>query len=383
MSRRTPHAVALASCVLAVLAGAPGAQQLPQLRITDPAPDEPVAGPIVLRAELNPATDLRRIDFFVDGTLVCRVERQPFECEFDAGSDVRSRLIRVTATLASGERLVQTVRTGTLTITERAAVDAVLVPAVVTDGDDKFVKGLRREDFRIYEDGVPQQIGYFQSENIPLEISIAVDVSASVGPVLPTVQAAARRFLRQLKPIDRVTLVAFNDRTFVLLRRETDSAARLAAVDRLVASGGTALYDAMVTSLDLIGGSISRRAVIVFTDGADTRSLVSRGPVERRIMESDATVYMITHGVGEPADAVRRQTRQLAEISGGRAFPVARLSELEQAFDFIHDDLESQYLIGYEPTNAKRDDGMRRLRVETVNRNYRVRARDGYRPTAR
>jgi hypothetical protein len=110
---------------------------------------------------------------------------------------------------------------------------------------------------------------------------------------------------------------------------------------------------------------------------------VSRAPVERRILESDATLYVITHGTGELAEAVRRQTRQLAEISGGRAFPVNRLSELERAFDFIYDDLESQYLIGFEPTSSNRDGAVRRLRVETVDTRYRVRARDAYRPVAR
>jgi VWFA-related protein len=197
------------------------------------------------------------------------------------------------------------------------------------------------------------------------------------------VQSAVKRFVAGLKPIDRVTLVAFNERTFVLSRRESESAARVAAVDRLTASGGTALFDAIVTSLNLVGGPISRRALVVFTDGEDTRSLASLEPVERRILESDATVYMITQGTGERADAVRRQTRKFAEISGGRAFPVNKIEELERAFDFIHVDLENQYLIGYEPTNTKRDDTYRKITAAVVKGDYRVRAREGYRALSR
>lgn len=361
---------------VSLLAQAPAA---PRLVIVEPDADAVLVGPVVLRAALEPQSEIRRIDFFVDGTLVCRVERMPFDCEFNAGPDVKARLVRITATLASGDRLVQTVRTATLTIAEKTTADAVLVPVVVTDDDGKFAKGLTRDDFRVTEDGIPQRIAYFQSENVPLEIAIAIDISGSMGPTLPAVKTAIKRFLTRLKPIDRVTLVAFNDRAFVLSRREADPAVRIAAVDRLTASGGTALYDAVVTSLNLIGGPISRRALIVFTDGEDTRSLASPAPVEQRIRESDATVYVITHGTGAGADALRRQTGRLAEISGGRAFPVGRIEELERTFDFIHSEMESQYLIGYEPTNVKRDGTYRKVTVQVVKGRHAVRAREGYR----
>jgi len=110
----------------------------------------------------------------------------------------------------------------------------------VTDGDGRFVTGLKAEDFKVYEDEKPQELSNFAAENIPLELVVALDVSSSMEEALPAVKRYATNFLAQLQPADQVTVLGFNDNIFTPARRSTDQAARAKAIARLAPWGGTA-----------------------------------------------------------------------------------------------------------------------------------------------
>jgi VWFA-related protein len=367
----------LVAAVLAALPAPLSARQA-ALRIVEPTEDAFLAGPVFIEARVEPeSTRVRRIDFFVDGAQVCQVTRPPFDCQWNAGLEVRSRLIRVAATLENGDRLVENVRTKALDLTDSTGVDAVMVPVVVTDGRGRFVGGLTQTAFRIFEDDRPQEITYFQSQSIPLDIAVAVDISGSMEPTLGDVRSAVRRFVQALKPIDRLTLVAFNERVFVLTKQDTNPATRGQAVDKLRAAGRTSLRDAIVSSLDLVGGSISRRAVVVFTDGEDTQSLASLDAVEKRLRESDASLYIITHGPASQSDSMQSQMQRLAALSGGRAFRLRGMDQLQPVFDLILEDLAHHYLLGYSPADTAKGT-YHRIRVAVPGRRLNIRARDGY-----
>ena len=209
---------------------------------------------------------------------------------------------------------------------------------------------------------------------------VAVDISGSMNSVMPQLKEALKRFVRAFKPTDRATLIGFNHQVYVLRQRDTDRAALSASIDGLVAAGGTALYDAILTSLDLLGPEVQRRAVLVFSDGDDQASLTTADPVERRVRSSDAVAYFITLG-GSGDD--RRVLTRLAEISGGRTFSIGRITELDPALDVIREELENQYLIGYTPSNAARDGSYRRIRVVGAEQRHQIRARQGYRADPR
>ena len=208
---------------------------------------------------------------------------------------------------------------------------------------------------------------------------MALDVSSSMQDALPSVKVHATNFLAQLRPTDQVTVIGFNDTIFMPARRSTDQAARAKAIDRLKSWGATALYDAVVYALDLLGRQTGRRALLVFSDGEDQSSHVTIASVVKRAEASDATIYMIGQGRALRATGLQQLLRQLASGSGGRAFFFDDAEKLDGAFHEIVDDLRHQYLFGYSAPDNARDGELHQIRVEVPGHGYKVRARQGYR----
>jgi Ca-activated chloride channel family protein len=349
------------------------------LVITSPADGSYITGPVLLQARPATPAAVRSLTFYADGRSVCTVVTPPFECNWDAGEGLREHVVRAVATLNDGARIVATSRTGSAGYTESVEVEVVQVTATVTDGDGRFVKGLTRDQFRIKEDGVLQRITAFAGENIPLEIVVAVDVSQSMTASMPTLKAAVRTFLRALRPADQVTLIAFNDNIFTVVRRSTDPGARVRAVDRLAPWGGTALFDAMLTALNTVGKQPGRRSVVVFSDGEDQNSVATLKRVETRLETSDATIYTIGLGRSVRDRALAGIMARMSDVSGGRSFLIDEVSELDKVFADIVEELSNQYLLSYGSSNDARDGSWRRINVELKDGKHQVRHRQGYR----
>ena len=189
--------------------------------------------------------------FTVDGVLACTVEKPPFVCWFDPGDVVRKHHVRVVATLADGSQLNDNVITHDPGFTESVRTDAVLVQAIVTQGG-QFVRGLKQQDFEITEDGVKQTIASMVSEDAPLDLVLAIDVSGSMEHALEDVKVAVKQLLSKLRPGDAATIIGFNDTMFLAAEREKNQRAREEAVDLLTSWGGTALYDATARAIELV-----------------------------------------------------------------------------------------------------------------------------------
>jgi VWFA-related protein len=318
----------------------------------------------------------------VVGRVVCTLERPPFECAWDAGPQVIEHVLRAVAVTADGQRLARSIRTQGTGYVERVDVDVVHVTASVTDADGHFVRGLPRGAFRIAEDKVPQSITYFASENVPLEIIVAVDVSGSMKDAMPQVKAAVKAFLSALRPSDRVTVIGFNDNVFTLARPGVDLATRLKAIDRLAPWGGTALYDVIVQAIEQLGRQAGRRVLVIFTDGEDLNSHIALDAAERTLEGSDAVLYPIGQGRAPKVKELKNILERLARKSGGRAF-FADIEKLDQVFANILEELSNQYLLGFVPADARRDGRWRTLSVELPGKDYRIRARQGYRAEKR
>jgi Ca-activated chloride channel family protein len=365
--------------ILSTGSSSPG-QVAPVITIVSPVPDAYVNGVATIRVRIDPpGTRVLDVSVFADGQIVCTLERAPFECAWDAGTTLREHALRAAATLPDGTRLIANLRTRGEGYVEQVDVDAVQVTVTVTDPDGKLVRRLPREAFQVREDDVPQTITAFSNEAIPLEIVVALDVSYSMTGAMPTLKAAAGSFLTSLRPVDEVTLLAFNDNIFTLARRSTDPAQRRRAVERLAPWGGTALYDVILTSMNLLGRQAGRRSLVVFTDGEDQSSVASLKRVEARMETSDATIYPIGLGRGVRETGLRAILERLATVSGGRAFVTDRIERLERDFGAIVEELSSQYLLAYVPANPAHDGTWRRITVDVVGGKYRVRARQGYR----
>lgn len=375
-----PHALALVLALGPAQDSEPSVSE-PRLSISEPAQGAFVSGLLVLRARVEPdPAVVRRLTFMADGRVACSLERPPYECPWDVGPGVTPHVFRAVAVLRDGRRLIDNVRTLGSRLTPSIEVALVQVAATVTDADGRFLRGLGREAFRIFEDGVPQQLSHFVGQGTPRELVVAVDISGSMGSAMETCRRAVKGFLGGLKAEDHLTLLAFNDSIFTVASRETNPAARQRAVDRLAPWGGTALFDVVLRGLDLLERQRGRRALVLFTDGEDRDSHATSQDIVRRIEVSATPIYVIAQGKGIREAELKRVMDRLAEVSGGRAFYTERIEELAGVFAEITEDLDSQYLLAYEPTNADRDGSWRTIRVEVEGAsNRRVRARKGYR----
>jgi VWFA-related protein len=366
----------------AAVTSALGAGQAPAVRITSPAAGEFVSGVSRLAAVIEPpdaVSTVQAVTFTVDGRLTCTVEQPPFACAWDAGEVVRDHHVRVVATLTGGGRLTANLRTEGLGYVERVRSDAVLVPVIVTR-DGQFVRGLKRQDFEIAEDGVSQPIASMANEDGPLDLVLAIDVSSSMELSLDRVKVAVKRLLSKLRPGDTATLVGFNDTLFLAAEREQDPQARERAVDLLTAWGGTALYDATVRSIDLVSRDWGRKGIVIFSDGEDRNSLTPRDAAVRRVQQSDAMLYTVGFGSGATDPSLRRGLQDFASATGGRAFFPRSASDLDDAFDAIVAELAHQYVLSYALANPGHDDRWRTISVQVRGGGYDVRARQGYRP---
>jgi VWFA-related protein len=365
---------------LTLLGSAQTTDSGPQLKIVSPGEESYVSGPTLLRATIVPADSVASVTFFVDGRQVCALTRPPFECDWDAGPAIGEHQVRAVAAFVAGGRAVQTVRTKAVTVTEKVNVDVVQVTVTVTDGRGRFVRNLPKAAFHVSEDGKSQGITHFTSEDVPLEIVVAIDISGSMTPAMPKLKKAVKEFLGDVPKQDLVTLLGFNDSIFTLTRKTGDPAERGKAVDRLAPWGSTALYDVILRGVEMLGRQTGRKALIVFTDGEDQGSHATIADVERRLQSSDVTLYMIGQGRGVTLDVLKKVMERLANPTGGRALFTDSIDELHESFADLLDELSNQYLLGYEPTNTRHDDVWRKIKVD-VDGHHEVRARQGYRAT--
>lgn len=289
----------------------------------------------------------------------------------------------------------------------RVSTSLVTVPVSVRTRKGADVTNLRREDFRIYEDGVEQEVAHFEAVDSPFTVALLLDVSDSAEGELEEIQDAAAAFLGQLQPHDRALVFSF-DRQVVRLAGPTgDRATLAAAVRRVRTGGGTALYDALEGALrQHLKAVPGRKAVVLLTDGIDTSSARATYASALRAAEEEyALVYPIQWNTpdrlyakqmlrGDPAavtyttpdgqplrTAYERGARFLrlaAEASGGRFQHAADPKNLERSFARIAEELRRQYSLGYYPRNPAAKGRKRRIKVEVGVADADVRARDSY-----
>jgi VWFA-related protein len=375
MTRPGPNAIAVASALVAVTLRAGSA---PTLLIVSPEADALVSGRTRIEIEIDRPDEVQSVSIFVNGRLLCAPESPPFGCAWDAGPVLRGHHVRVVAALKEGGRLVRNVRTRDLGYAERVRAEAVLVPVIVTRGGE-FVRGLKQRDFKVFEDGVPQPVASFVNEDAPLDLVLTVDISGSMERALADVKLAMKRLLSRLRPGDAATIIGFNDSTFVVAERESNARVRDEAVELLASWGGTALYDATVRTLDLVSKDWGRKGVVIFSDGDDRHSLVSRDAALARVQASDAMLYTIGFGGGSTVPHLKLSLEEYARATGGRPFFPKDLAALDGIFDEIVGELAHQYVLSYSPTNPRPDGQWREIKVQVRDGKYDVRARRGYR----
>lgn len=279
--------------------------------------------------------------------------------------------------------------------TFRSGVEVVALNVTVFDGQQQLLSGLGRNDFAVYEDGVRQDIAYFETSDVPLDLAILLDSSASMEGKLAFVQKAAAGFASTLGPADRAAVFAFNSRVEMLQGFTSDRSLVERAISRTQASGGTAIYNALYVALREFRKAITqdervrRRAIVVLSDGEDTASLLSFDEVMDEARRAGVTIFTIglhTDQVAAQATRVRRYFSQadytmkaLAQETGASAFFPCRESDLTEAYATIGRELAGLYAIGYVSRNPMRNGAFRRVMVRVEGRpEARPRTRTGY-----
>ena len=272
-----------------------------------------------------------------------------------------------------------------------ARTDLVVLHATVTDDRGDFVTDLRPDNFKVYEDKVEQKIAVFQKQDIPVTMGLVIDNSGSMREKRSQVNAAALTFVRTSNPHDEVFVVNFNDEYYLDLNEDftSDPKELDEALGRIDSRGSTALYDALIGSLDhLKKGHRDKRVLLVITDGDDDASRKSLEYTVKAAEQSDAAIYAI--GVFSDDDRknskkmVRHSKKvltELAEATGGMAYFPDSLDQVNPVCEQVARDIRNQYTLGYYPTNTAKDGTFRAVQIQTLvahGRKLSVRTRTGY-----
>jgi Ca-activated chloride channel family protein len=272
----------------------------------------------------------------------------------------------------------------------RLEVHVVQVPLLttVTDNKGKFITDLKKESFRIFEDGRAQKIDAFVREtDRPLTIALLVDTSSSTYSHLNFEREAAKDFLdRVVKPgKDRATIIGFDNEPYMTADFTDDPEKLSAGLRQLTVGGGTAAYDAIYSTVQkklALQGSDRRRMIILISDGYDTSSDYSLKEALEMAQKHDVVIYAIsinkiTKATGEEKKEGDKAIRRFVDETGGRAYFPAALTELGAEFQKIEEELRSQYLLSYTPANPF-NGTYRKIRVELTDKKFKAHTRAGY-----
>ena len=277
----------------------------------------------------------------------------------------------------------------------RAGVDIVSLNVTVTDAATHYITDLDEADFLVFEDGIKQNVTFFSRRQSPIALSLLLDSSASMEEHLPVLQQAASNFVHKLKSNDIAQVIDFDSRVEIRQGFTGNQGELDTAISQLAAGGSTSLHNAIYIALKELRKvravneeDVRRQALIVFSDGEDTSSLVSFDEVLDLAKRSETSIYTIAlRGSDVQAKGFREAEfvmRTLAQETGGRSFFPARIDDLNGVYTQIADELASQYTLGYTSANPRRDGAWRRIVVQVSRPNVTPRTKKGYyAPTVR
>src|ERR1700758_2666792 len=267
-------------------------------------------------------------------------------------------------------------------------VNLVVLHTTVNDDRGKFVDGLTQDNFRVYEDKVEQKLSIFKREDVPVSMGLVVDNSGSMRDKRPRVNEAALTLVEASNPQDEAFVVNFNYDFYLDWDKDfTSSVPELKeALERIDSRCSTALYDAIIGSLDHVRkGSKDKKVLLVVTDGEDNTSHNSLEKTVREIQKTDTVIYtigLLSEESKKNAKRAKRALDEIAKASGGLAFFPENVADVKDICEQVAHDIRNQYTLAYSPTNTKRDGTFRSVQVDVIPPRGRgkltARTRNGY-----
>ena len=267
-------------------------------------------------------------------------------------------------------------------------VNLVVLHTTVLDDRQRFADGLKAENFRIFEDKVEQKLSVFKREDLPVSMGLVIDNSGSMRDKRPKVNEAAITLVQASNPQDEAFVVNFNDDFYLDLDKDfTSSIPELKeALERIDSRGSTALYDAIIGSIDHFKkASKDKHVLLVVTDGEDNSSHYSLERAIRDIQKTDTVIYtigLLSQESKKSAKKARRALEDIAKASGGVAYFPENVEDVHNICQQVAHDIRNQYTLAYYPTNSKRDGSFRTVIVDVIPPRGRgklvARTRNGY-----
>ncbi len=358
-------------------------------RITSPLP-EPVFGKVEFTVDVGDVAGVLRVEMKVDGRLVASPTAPPYRALVDVGEDNRAHRFEANVITASGIAARAAVTTPAIQIDQEVNVALRQLYVTVTRGDER-VSGLRRSDLKIFDDGREQGIVTFEGGDAPFTSVLLVDASESMhGGRLEAALRGAQGFARGMRELDETSLILFSDRTRHTTPFTDDADTIVDGLAGIEAKGGTAVNDHLYLALEMLEARQGRRVVVLFSDGADVLSVLRMKDVLWKAQRSQAAIYWIRLQEGNPharftsawrgAVANQREEELLEQAvreSGGRIETLRSIDDVEASYQSVIDELRSQYVLGYYPSNPRHDGSWREVEVR-AGRGLRARTREGY-----
>ena len=377
--------------VLALLLTAAGAARAAvSVQILSPAADQPIFGKTEVQVAISSTEQVTRVEIFVNGKLVGTATQAPWTVSFEAGEQNIKREIRAVVHGASGATATHTVVTQAVQIDDQLDLRLQQLFVTVTRGQARTLD-LDENDFKVYDNGKAQQIITFGRGELPLTAVLLLDTSESMqGERMEAARRGATNFLNGLRDVDEASVVMFSDRLLRATPFVSDRKVLLKAMSETEATGGTAVNDFLYMSLKLLEPRVGRRVVILLSDGSDVHSVVPMSEVLWKARTGQAMIYWIQLDEAkhksyvsswrsvEKNDEEYKTLIKAVEESGGRIEKIDSISQLEGAFQAILRELREQYVLGYYPSDIKKDGKWHDVKVDVRRGGVRARTRDGY-----
>ncbi len=330
-----------------------------RVRLIEPRRGEHYDKSLRAEAEVEVPEDgaLDRVEFFLNETLVATLYQEPFTQPIALPADGGIAYVRAVAHQVDGNQTEDLVFVNAPDNLEELDVQFVELYTTVLDRENRPVRDLEQSEFRILEDGVPQEIARFERlENLPIHVAILLDVSASMEPNLLQAKAAALKFFESaITPKDRGALIVFNDHPLLAVKLTNQLPALAGGLSGLKAERGTSLYDSVVFSLFYFNGIKGQRAILLLSDGKDEGSRFNVEETLDFARRAGIAIYTVGLNIPRSESEVRKVLKKLAEETGGRNFFIKESTELQAIYDAIQLELRSRYLLAYQSTNSSRE----------------------------
>lgn len=328
--------------------------------------------------------EAKKLQLWLDDTMLREWTEPPFTVTVPVARIQKATLMRATATDAEGKEFTDLkLLKGESRFMSKVEVNLVELPVSVFDSDGRLVKDLSREDFTVTEDGVKQDFSSFEfAESLPLSLGFVIDGSGSMKDAMPLVHQAASEFAHRLvsKEKDQGFVIEFRERPALLasLTRKAVDLERAIAETR--ASGGTALYDAVVMGLYQFRALPGRKAIVVLSDGDDNHSWTDYATLRRYARAAGVPIYFIGLNLSLLDMGIKSRLTELAADTGAEAFFVGKASALAEVYRKIETELRSQYFLRYLTNSSKGENQFRAIEVKLRNPKLRAKTIRGYFP---